>query len=147
MRNPTLDGIEVIFPDSLKTIKSRAFTGIKISGNLNLNNVTDIADYAFQDILVTSIDAPNLTTLGGGNFRNNPNLVSVSIPKVSDWSSSNFGSCANLNYIYSESSITFHSGNVIKKSNLIFVWNRQVSKASDIYLKYWKRMQNCILFM
>ena len=61
---------KVTLPNSVITIGSSAFYGCDLLTSINLDNVVDIDDHAFEECGFTSANLDNVQTIGWGAFKN-----------------------------------------------------------------------------
>ena len=136
----------IVFPETLTTIKSLAFYDIVFNDILDLKNVTAIEDQAFTAVKAHTIIARKLTSATGQLFNNNPNLVSLYLDSLSSWNQKIFMSCPNLKYVYTEKNIT-HSTQTLGCTNITFVMNCKVNDASEVITTNWKKLSNVTLYV
>lgn len=136
----------LIFGDNIKTIGSSAFSGLAITGVLNLNNVTSVGAEAFKSNALESVVAPKLTTLGNHAFFNSTTLTSFYFDSISNLNLSSLKFSPNLKYIYTERTvkISYYDTRV---SDITFVINAEVSSSSDIPKDYWSVFNNITLYV
>ena len=106
--------VRVTLPDSVVTIGNYGFNGCSSLSSINLNNVTTIGINAFLGSGITTVNAPNLTTLYREAFNSCTKLTSVvslgHITSIPDADSSGYGmfrNCANLEHIVFPTTLTY----------------------------------------
>lgn len=65
------------------------------SGDIVVPNATQIDDYSFNNTGITSLSAPNVTSIGASCIYNNTSLTSINLPKLQR--SDNYGMARNTN--------------------------------------------------
>ena len=140
-RNIQIDGnevTEIVIPESVDSIKSKAFYMCNISSVEISDGVTSIGNNAFTDCpSLTSITIPNsVTSIGIGAFSYCTALTSFSVPKsVSKIEEYTFYNCSSLSFIDISNSVTSISPNAFSGcSSLSSVhWNAtnyEISRSS-----------------
>ena len=140
-RNIQIDGnevTEIVIPESVDSIKSKAFYMCNISSVEISDGVTSIGNNAFTDCpSLTSITIPNsVTSIGIGAFSYCTALTSFSVPKsVSKIEEYTFYNCSSLSFIDISNSVTSISPNAFQLcSSLTSVhWNAtnyEISRSS-----------------
>ncbi len=95
----------VTLPESVKTIGICAFAladdstgviGAGVLNEINLENVESIADYAFVNTPMRSVDAPNLRFVGYRAFAGSKTLSSVNLPALEEVGVQAFYNCTAL---------------------------------------------------
>ena len=140
-RNIQIDGnevTEIVIPESVDSIKSKAFYMCNISSVEISDGVTSIGNNAFTDCpSLTSITIPNsVTSIGIGAFSYCTALTSFSVPKsVSKIEEYTFYNCSSLSFIDISNSVTSISPNAFELcSSLTSVhWNAtnyEISRSS-----------------
>lgn len=89
---------KLTFPASLKSIGREAFASIKLTGTINLKNITSLSLGTFAYSKITKVIAPELTSISQKNvFYGCTNLVEFIAPKLSSISQvDTFAGCNNL---------------------------------------------------
>ena len=140
-RNIQIDGnevTEIVIPESVDSIQSKAFYMCNISSVEISDGVTSIGKNAFTDCpSLTSITIPNsVTSIGIGAFSYCTALTSFSVPKsVSKIEEYTFYNCSSLSFIDISNSVTSISPNAFSGcSSLSSVhWNAtnyEISRSS-----------------
>ena len=140
-RNIQIDGnevTEIVIPESVDSIQSKAFYMCNISSVEISDGVTSIGKNAFTDCpSLTSITIPNsVTSIGIGAFSYCTALTSFSVPKsVSKIEEYTFYNCSSLSFIDISNSVTSISPNAFQLcSSLTSVhWNTtnyEISRSS-----------------
>lgn len=128
----------VSFPSTLKSVEKYAFYNIKtLTGPVNFNNVELVGAYAFYSTGVTSVVAPNVTTIDANAFQSCTLLKSISFPKVVEIKSTAFASCSILESAYFEDVTIFNSSVFNYDYKLVnLTINREITSSSA--LPQWK---------
>lgn len=103
---------------SVTSIGNTAFSGCTSMTTAEFDSVTSIGSGAFVSAAMTSIDFPELASLGWGAFRTNTALASASLPKLTTLASSMFDGCTALAEI-DLSKITSIEGSCFRNTALI----------------------------
>ena len=100
------------------------------SGAYSNDRVTNIGDYAFYAVPVTSVDFPNVTGIAGGAFYYCENLETINFPKLKYMGQSAFLNCTNLrDAVFPE----LESGVINAFGNDNELVSADLSKASGLY--------------
>ncbi len=145
--NTKFNGNRLIIPNTVTNIGSAAFSNCGISGHLNLNCVTTIGASTFATNDIISAEAPNLTTTSNNTFLNNYNFKSMKFGQKIALKEYTFRNCDKLEYIYMDELITFYAHDFTKKSNIIFILNKEVSKKEDIPLTNWSTFSDITMYV
>lgn len=86
--------------DSVKTVGYGAFASSKLGGYVNMPNVEEVGDYAFQSATFISFNAPKLRIIGEAAFQLNENLKKFDLGKnIEDIGLMPFYGCTALEVI------------------------------------------------
>ncbi len=81
---------------SVTSIGNTAFSGCTSLAAAEFDSVTSIGSGAFVSAAMTSIEFPELESLGWGSFRTNTALTTASLPKMTTLASNMFDGCTAL---------------------------------------------------
>ncbi len=111
LSNTTITGVK--FPSTLIKIEPNAFNSCtSLTGDLNLPNVTEISNSAFNGTKITGkLDFPYLTTLGNNAFQNVKTITEVNLPNVTTIPDNAFNGCSGLTRV-TLPAVTFFGVNV-----------------------------------
>ncbi len=110
LRNQTFTDATLVLGNSITSIGSSAFYGVKGLNAVVMDQVTTIGADAFYGSSIEVLNAPKLTQIGGRAFSKCASLETVSIPKVvTIESASVFAECASLKSVYFESIMTLET--------------------------------------
>lgn len=93
--------LKVINTTSLTVIEPFAFKSCKLLSTIDLSVIEEISDEAFAESGITKVTAENVQKIGTA-FHFLPNLLSISIPKVTELQYNAFSACASLQSISAE---------------------------------------------
>ena len=84
-----------------ETIGLGAFADTAVAGVMSAPKLTKVGDYAFQNAGLTSVDAPNLTTIGRAAFQMNKSLTEFTFnPEITKIGMLAFQGCTSLRSFY-----------------------------------------------
>lgn len=140
---------KIFLPDSLLTIGGYSFYSAKINGEQNLNKVKSIGEYGFSYATITSLVAPNVTTISGSAFAGCSSLSSITLNSMTSSNTTSFRDVASLNYIYLDNPFTFAINTFLnsKRTDVTVVYNYKASSETDIPSAYWSQFSNVSMYV
>ncbi len=85
-----------VYCPKVTVIGEYAFSGCAKLATFDFTNITIIGDGAFRGCDFSTVVLPEVTSIGGGAFENNYNLVSCSAPKATSFGWYPWGDCSKL---------------------------------------------------